>query len=131
MQITDSIADMLTRIRNAGTAGHVDCEIPASGVKQAIAQILLEEGYITRVDSISDNKQGKIKITLKYVAKKPVISGLKRISKPGLRVYASKDDLPRVLGGLGIAVISTSKGIMTDRNARLAGVGGEVMAYIW
>jgi small subunit ribosomal protein S8 len=131
MQITDSIADMLTRIRNAGTAGHTSCEIPASKVKAAIAQILLDEGYVTRIEHIADQKQGKIKITLKYQAKKPVISGIKRISKPGLRVYASKDELPKVLGGLGIAVISTSQGIMTDRKAREMEVGGEVMAYIW
>lgn len=131
MQITDSIADMLTRIRNAGTAGHANCEIPASSVKKAIAQILLEEGYITRVDSIADNKQGMLKITIKYAAKKPVISGIKRISRPGLRVYANKDELPKVLGGLGIAVISTSKGIMTDKKARQEGVGGEVLAYVW
>lgn len=131
MQITDSIADMLTRIRNAGTAGHTSCEIPASKVKASIAQILLDEGYVTRVEHIADEKQGKIKITLKYQAKKPVISGIKRISKPGLRVYAAKDELPKVLGGLGIAVISTSQGIMTDRKAREMGIGGEVMAYIW
>ncbi|MCK9251632.1 MAG: 30S ribosomal protein S8 [Clostridiaceae bacterium] len=131
MQITDSIADMLTRIRNAGTAGHTQCEVPASSVKKAIAQILLEEGYISRVEAIADDKQGKLRITLKYAAKKPIISGIKRISRPGLRVYANKDELPRVLGGLGIAVISTSKGIMTDKKARETGVGGEVLAYVW
>jgi small subunit ribosomal protein S8 len=131
MQITDSIADMLTRIRNAGTAGHANCEIPASGLKKAIAQILLEEGYINRVEYTADDKQGTLKITLKYAAKKSVISGIKRISRPGLRVYANKDNLPKVLGGLGIAIISTSDGIMTDRKARSTGVGGEVLAYVW
>jgi small subunit ribosomal protein S8 len=131
MQITDSIADMLTRIRNAGTAGHTHCEVPASNVKKAIARILLEEGYISRVESIADDKQGNLKITIKYAAKKPVISGIKRISRPGLRVFANKDELPKVLGGLGIAVISTSKGIMTDKKAREEGVGGEVLAYVW
>ncbi|MBP8988601.1 MAG: 30S ribosomal protein S8 [Clostridia bacterium] len=131
MQTTDSIANMLTCIRNAGTAGHAYCVVPSSGIKQAIARILLEEGYVSRVEHISDEHQGKLKITLKYAAKKPVISGIKRISKPGLRVYAGKDELPKVLGGLGIAIISTSKGIMTDKKAREEGVGGEVMAYIW
>ncbi len=131
MQITDSIADMLTRIRNAGTAGHANCEVPASNVKKAIARILLEEGYINKVDFITDDKQGKLKITLKYAAKKPVISGIKRISRPGLRVYADTENLPRVLGGLGIAIISTSHGIMTDKTARKEGIGGEVLAYVW
>ncbi len=131
MQITDAIADMLTRIRNAGVAKHETVEVPASNEKKAIAQILLDEGYISGYDVIEDNKQGMIKITLKYVSKKHVISGLKRISKPGLRVYAGKDELPKVLGGLGIAIISTSKGVMTDKSARKAGVGGEVLAYIW
>lgn len=131
MQITDSIADMLTRVRNAGTAGHATCEVPASNVKKAIAKILLDEGYISKVDVIADDKQGKIKITLKYAQKKPVISGIKRISKPGLRVYADTENLPKVLGGLGIAIVSTSHGIMTDKAARQAGVGGEVLAYVW
>jgi small subunit ribosomal protein S8 len=131
MQITDSIADMLTRIRNAGTAGHATCDVPASNVKKAIAKILLEEGYINKVDVTADDKQGMIKITLKYAQKKPVISGIKRISKPGLRVYADHENLPKVLGGLGIAIISTSHGIMTDKTARKAGVGGEVLAYVW
>ncbi len=131
MQITDSIADMLTRIRNAGTAGHPNCEIPASNVKKAIAQILFEEGYINKVEYVADDKQGKLKITLKYAAKKPVISGIKRISRPGLRVYADTENLPKVLGGLGIAIISTSHGIMTDKKARTTGVGGEVLAYVW
>ena len=131
MQITDSIADMLTRIRNAGTAGHPSCEIPASNVKKAIAQILLEEGYINRIEYSADEKQGKLKITLKYAAKKPVISGIKRISRPGLRVYADTENLPKVLGGLGIAIISTSHGIMTEKKARKEGIGGEVLAYVW
>ena len=131
MQITDSIADMLTRVRNAGTAGHASCEVPASNVKKAIAQILLEEGYISKIDFIADDKQGKIKITLKYSAKKPVISGIKRISRPGLRVYADTENLPKVLGGLGIAIISTSHGIMTEKKARNEGIGGEVLAYVW
>ena len=131
MQITDAIADMLTRIRNAGTAGHSTVLIPASNLKKAIAQILLEEGYITRFECIEDDKQGMIKVTLKYAARKSVISGIKRISKPGLRVYADSENLPKVLGGLGIAIISTSKGIMTDKKARAASVGGEVLAYVW
>lgn len=132
MQITDVIADLLTRIRNAGTAKHETVDIPASSVKKSIADILLEEGYVKDVQTIDDGRQGIIRIVLKYSAnKKTVISGIKRISKPGLRVYASKDELPKVLGGLGIAVISTSKGIMTDKKARKEGVGGEVMAYVW
>ena len=131
MQITDSIADMLTRVRNAGTAGHASCEVPSSNVKKAIAQILLEEGYISKIDFIADERQGKIKITLKYAAKKPVISGIKRISRPGLRVYADTENLPKVLGGLGIAIISTSHGIMTEKKARNEGIGGEVLAYVW
>ena len=131
MQITDAIADMLTRIRNAGNAGHPTVEVPASNLKKAIAQILLDEGYITAFDVVEDNKQGVIKITLKYSGKKHVISGIKRISKPGLRAYADKDNLPNVLGGLGIAIISTSKGVMTDKKARKLGVGGEVLAYVW
>ena len=131
MQITDAIADMLTRIRNAGTAGHPDVMVPASNLKKAIAQILVDEGYIAYFETIEDDKQGMIKITLKYAAKKHVISGIQRISKPGLRVYADKENLPKVLGGLGIAIISTSKGVMTDKAARKLGVGGEVMAYVW
>ena len=132
MQITDVIADMLTRIRNAGTAKHETVDVPASSVKNAIAQILVEEGYVKEVQNIDDGKQGVIRLYLKYTEnKKPVISGIKRISKPGLRIYASKDELPKVLGGLGVAVISTSKGIMTDKKARKLGIGGEVMAYIW
>ena len=131
MQITDTIADLLTRIRNASAAKHESVDIPASNIKKAIANILLEEGYVHEVQVIEDNKQGVIRITLKYVDKKGVISGLKRISKPGLRVYTGKEDLPKVLGGLGIALISTSKGVMTDKKARELGVGGEVLAYVW
>ncbi len=131
MQITDAIADMLTRIRNAGDAGHDTVSVPASNLKKAIAQILLDEGYITKFDVEEDNKQGTINITLKYSGKKHVISGIKRISKPGLRTYADKENLPYVLGGLGIAIISTSKGVMTDKSARKNGVGGEVLAYVW
>ena len=133
MQITDVIADMLTRIRNAGTAKHETVEVPASTVKSAIADILVKEGYIKSVEKIEGvNTQGVLKITLKYVEnKKLAISGIKRISKPGLRVYANKEDLPKVVGGLGIAIISTSKGIMTDKEARKLGIGGEVMAYVW
>ncbi len=131
MQITDAIADMLTRIRNAGTAGHPTVMVPASNLKKAIAQILVDEGYIASFETMEDDKQGMIKITLKYAAKKHVISGIQRISKPGLRVYADKENLPKVLGGLGIAIISTSKGVMTDKAARKLGVGGEVMAYVW
>ncbi len=132
MQITDVIADMLTRIRNAGIAKHETVDVPASSVKSAIADILVKEGYIKSVQKIEDDKQGILRITLKYTPnKKMVISGIKRISKPGLRVYANKEELPKVLGGLGIAIISTSKGIMTDKEARKLGVGGEVMAYVW
>lgn len=131
MQITDTIADLLTRIRNASAAKHESVDIPASNMKKAIANILLEEGYVREVEIIDDNKQGIIRITLKYLEKKSVISGLKRISKPGLRVYAGKEELPKVLGGLGIALISTSKGVMTDKEARKQGIGGEVLAYVW
>ena len=123
---------MLTRIRNAQIAKHDTVELPASNMKKAIAKILLNEGYIKAVDHIDDGLQGSIKLTLKYVnGKQPVIAGLKRISKPGLRVYASCEDLPKVLGGLGIAIISTSKGLMTDKEARKNDIGGEVLAYIW
>ena len=132
MQITDPIADMLTRIRNANTAKHETVSVPASKTKVAIAKILLDEGYISGYDVIEDGLQGVIKITLKYGANKTkVISGLKRVSKPGLRVYAGKEELPRVLRGLGIAIISTSKGIMTDKEARKNNVGGEVLAFVW
>ena len=132
MLMNDPIADMLTRIRNALIARHDTVTLPASNMKKAIAKILLEEGYIKSVDYIDDGVQGQIKIALKYVEnKQSVINGLKRISTPGLRVYARTDELPKVLGGLGIAIVSTSKGIMTDKEARKAGVGGEVLAYIW
>ncbi len=132
MHITDPIADMLTRIRNANNARHTTVDIPASNMKKAIAQILLDEGYVKNVEIIDDNIQGVIRITLKYGEnKQKVLTGLKRVSKPGLRSYASKDELPRVLKGLGIAIISTSKGIMTDKEARRQNVGGEVLAFIW
>ena len=132
MQITDAIADMLTRIRNAGNAGHPTVEVPASNLKKAIAQILLDEGYIAGFDVVEDNKQGMIKIQMKYgYDKQRVITGIKRISKPGLKVYAKKDDVPKVLGGLGIAIISTSNGLLTDKQARELGVGGEVICYVW
>ncbi len=131
MQITDAIADMLTRIRNAGNAGHQTVEIPASNLKKSIAQILLDEGYINGFDVKEDSKQGTITVTLKYAGKKHAISGIKRISKPGLRTYADKENLPYVLGGMGIAIISTSKGVVTDKAARKMGVGGEVLAYVW
>ena len=132
MQITDPIADMLTRIRNANSARHLSVDIPASNLKKSIAEILLEEGYIKNYQIIDDGKQGIIRVSLKYAENKQrVISGIKRISKPGLRVYAGKDELPRVLRGLGIAIISTSKGLMTDKKARKENVGGEVLAYIW
>ena len=132
MHITDPIADMLTRIRNAGSARHATVEVPASGMKKAIAQILLDEGYIKDFEVVEEGVQGTIKITLKYNAnKEKAISGLRRVSKPGLRVYAGADELPRVLKGLGVAIISTSKGIMTDKKARELHVGGEVLAFIW
>ena len=131
MNITDPIADMLTRIRNANAQKHETVDVPASKLKKSIAEILLDEGYIKAFEEIEDNAQGIIRITLKYVNKQKVITGLKRISKPGLRVYATKDELPKVLGGLGIALISTSKGIMTDKNARKEGIGGEVLAFVW
>ena len=132
MIVNDPIADMLTRIRNALVARHDAVIIPASNMKKAIAKILLDEGYIKSFDFIDDGLQGQIKIVLKYAqGKESVIKGLKRISKPGLRVYAKNDEIPKVLGGLGIAIISTSKGVMSDKAARLAGVGGEVLAYIW
>ena len=131
MNITDPIADMLTRIRNANAQRHETVDVPASKLKKSIAEILLEEGYIKAFEEIEDNSQGIIRVTLKYVNKQKVISGLKRISKTGLRVYATKDELPKVLGGLGIALISTSKGIMTDKKARQEGVGGEVLAFVW
>jgi len=132
MNTTDPIADMLTRIRNANSSKHKTVDIPASNMKLAIAKILFEEGYIKSFEEIKDDAQGIIRITLKYDEKGArVIDGLKRISKPGLRVYASKDELPQVLNGLGIALISTSKGIKTDKEARKEGLGGEVLAYVW
>ena len=132
MLMNDPIADMLTRVRNALTARHDSVTLPASNMKKAIAKIMLDEGYIKAADFMDDGLQGQIKISLKYTdGKQSVINGLKRISKPGLRVYARNDEIPKVLGGLGVAILSTSKGVMTDKEARAAGVGGEVLAYIW
>ena len=132
MQITDVVADMLTRIRNANTAKHETVEIPASNLKKAIAKILLDEGYIKNYDVIDDGKQGIIKVTLKYGENKQrIIQGLRRVSKPGLRIYAASQDLPKVKNGLGVAIISTSKGIMTDKAARGQNIGGEVLAFVW
>ena len=132
MHITDPIADMLTRIRNASNAKHESVDVPASNMKKSIAQILLDEGYIKNFQIIDDGTQGVIRITLKYAAgKQQVITGLRRVSKPGLRVYVGADELPRVLRGLGIAIVSTSKGVMTDKAARAAHVGGEVLAFVW
>ncbi len=132
MNITDPIADMLTRIRNANTAKHQVVDIPASNMKKAVAQILVDQGFIKSFEEIKDEKQGIIRVTLKYDENgQRVISGLKRISKPGLRIYVNKEEIPQVLNGLGIALISTSKGILTDKEARKEGVGGEVLAYIW
>lgn len=132
MQITDPIADLLTRIRNANSAKHDTVDVPSSNMKKAIVEILYAEGYIKSFQVIEDGKQGVIRITLKYGAgNEKVISGLKRVSKPGLRIYAGADELPRVLKGLGIAIISTSKGIMTDKKARAEHIGGEVLAFVW
>ena len=132
MQITDPVADMLTRIRNANSAKHDTVDVPASNLTKAIAQILLDEGYIKAFSIVENGNQGVIHITLKYLEKKqPVISGLRRVSKPGLRVYAGAEEMPRVLKGLGIAIVSTSKGVMTDKKAREAHIGGEVMAFVW
>ena len=132
MQITDTIADLLTRIRNANTAKHATVDVPASNVKKAITQILVDEGYVKGFQIIEDGKQGVIRITLKYGDNKsPVITGLRRVSKPGLRIYSNVEDMPKVMKGLGIAIVSTSKGIMTDKKARELNVGGEVLAYIW
>ena len=132
MQITDSIADLLTRIRNASSAKHESVDIPASNLKKDICQILVDEGYVKDFTVIEDGKQGIIKVTLKYLeGKKPVITGLRRVSKPGLRIYTNVEDMPKVMKGLGVAIISTSKGVMTDRKARAEHVGGEVLAYIW
>ncbi len=132
MQISDTIADLLTRIRNASTAKHATVDIPASNVKKAITQILADEGYIKSFQIVDDGKQGIIRVTLKYTDNRtPVITGLRRVSKPGLRIYTSCEDMPKVRKGLGIAIVSTSKGIMTDKKARAMNVGGEVLAYIW
>ncbi|MBO5757239.1 MAG: 30S ribosomal protein S8 [Clostridia bacterium] len=132
MQMSDVIADMLTRIRNANSAKHATVDIPASNMKKAIAQILVEEGYVKSYEVIEDGKQGTIRVTLKYQAnKQKVIRGLKRVSKPGLRIYAGCEDMPKVMNGLGIAIVSTSKGIMTDKKARALKVGGEVLCFVW
>ena len=132
MQITDVIADMLTRIRNANSSKHATVDIPASDVKKAIAEILLEEGYIAGYEVLDNGNQGTIRVTLKYGANKSkVIQGLRRVSKPGLRIYTSCEDMPKVMKGLGIAIISTSKGIMTDKKAKALHVGGEVLAFVW
>lgn len=132
MHITDPVADMLTRIRNANAARHDTVDIPASNMKKAIADILMEEGYIKNYQFISDSGQGVLRVSLKYApGKEQVISGLRRVSKPGLRVYAGAEELPKVLRGLGIAIISTSKGVMSDRKARAAHIGGEVLAFVW
>ena len=132
MQITDPIADMLTRIRNANNAKHDTVDVPASNMKKSIAQILVDEGYVKSFQVIDDGKQGVIRLTLKYNAgKASAITGLKRVSKPGLRIYANCEDLPKVMKGLGIAIVSTSKGVMTDKAARSANVGGEVLAFVW
>ncbi|MBQ2972685.1 MAG: 30S ribosomal protein S8 [Ruminococcus sp.] len=132
MQITDTIADLLTRIRNANSAKHDTVEIPCSNMKKAICQILVDEGYIKSFSVEEDGKQGMIKVVLKYgEGKTPVIQGLRRVSKPGLRIYSNVEDMPKVMKGLGIAIISTSKGVMTDRQARKENVGGEVLAFVW
>ena len=132
MQMSDVIADMLTRIRNANDAKHATVDIPASNMKKAIADILVEEGYVKSFQIIEDGKQGVIRVTLKYTAgKQKVIRGIRRVSKPGLRIYAGYEDMPKVMNGLGIAIVSTSKGIMTDKKARAAKVGGEVLAFVW
>ena len=132
MQISDVIADMLTRIRNANNAKHETVDIPASNLKKSIAEILLEEGYIKNFQIVEDGKQGIIRVTLKYAAgKQKVIHGLKRVSKPGLRIYSNCEDMPKVMDGLGIAIVSTSKGVMTDKKARQANVGGEILAFVW
>ena len=132
MQITDPIADLLTRIRNASTAKHPSVDVPASNLKKAICQILVDEGYIKSVQLIEDTKQGTLRLTLKYQDNgQPVIAGLRRVSKPGLRIYSNAQDLPKVMKGLGTAIISTSKGVMTDKAARAANVGGEVLAFVW
>ena len=133
MQISDTIADMLTRIRNANSAKHETVDIPASNMKKAIAQILVDEGYVKEFKVIEDGKQGIIRITLKYqgASRTPVLMGLRRVSKPGLRIYSSSEDMPKVMKGIGTAIVSTSKGVMTDKAARKLNVGGEVLAFIW
>ena len=132
MTMTDPVADMLTRIRNANTVGHETVDIPASKMKKSIAQILLDEGYIKGFEVIEDGKQGIIRVEMKYAENKErVIKGLKKISKPGLKVYCKADDVPKVLGGLGVAIISTSKGVISDKAARTLGIGGEVICYVW
>lgn len=133
MQITDTIADMLTRIRNANSAKHDSVDIPASNMKKAIAQILVDEGYVKNYQVIEDGKQGIIRITLKYQgpSKSPVLMGLRRVSKPGLRIYSSSEDMPKVMKGIGTAIVSTSQGVMTDKKARKENVGGEVLAFVW
>jgi len=132
MQISDVIADMLTRIRNANDAKHETVDVPASNLKKSIAQILLDEGYIKNFQIVEDGKQGIIRVTLKYAAgKQKVIHGLRRVSKPGLRIYSNCEDMPKVMNGLGIAIVSTSKGVMTDKKARQANVGGEILAFVW
>ena len=131
MQISDVIADMLTRIRNANDAKHDTVDIPASNLKKSIAQILLDEGYIKNFQIVEDGKQGIIRVALKYVGKQKVIHGLRRVSKPGLRIYSNCEDMPKVMNGLGIAIVSTSKGVMTDKKAREANVGGEILAFVW
>ncbi len=133
MQITDTIADMLTRIRNASSAKHDTVDIPASNMKKAIAQILVDEGYVKGYQVIEDGKQGVIRVTLKYngASKAPVLMGIRRVSKPGLRIYSSSEDMPKVMKGIGTAIVSTSKGVMTDKQARKENVGGEVLAFVW
>ncbi|MBQ8215842.1 MAG: 30S ribosomal protein S8 [Clostridia bacterium] len=131
MQISDVIADMLTRIRNANNAKHETVDVPASNMKKAIADILVEEGYIKSYQLVEDGKQGVLRITLKYVGKQKVIQGIRRVSKPGLRIYSGCEDMPKVMNGLGIAIVSTSKGIMTDKQARKEHIGGEILAFVW
>ena len=131
MQMSDVIADMLTRIRNANNAKHESVDVPASNMKKAIADILVKEGYVKGYQIVEDGKQGIIRVTLKYNGMEKVIKGLRRVSKPGLRIYASCEDMPRVMNGLGVAIVSTSKGIMTDKEARKNNIGGEVIAFVW
>lgn len=131
MQISDVIADMLTRIRNANNAKHETVDVPASNVKKAIADILVSEGYIKSYQVVEDGKQGTLHITLKYVRKQKVIQGIRRVSKPGLRIYSGCEDMPKVMNGLGVAIVSTSKGIMTDKQARKEHIGGEILAFVW